>query len=92
MVDKLPRLQTCLRLYQLTQTLLKPRFARQKVSLASVMAREPNYNILSERMAYYSKYAIRKKGVMFGFSLLQLVTSEPGAIDIHEAQLTQSLA
>jgi hypothetical protein len=62
------------------------------VSLASGMAREPNYNILSERMAYYSRYAIRKKGVMFGFSLLQLVTSEPGAIDIHEVQLTQSLA
>jgi hypothetical protein len=79
-------------LYQLTQTLLKPRFARQKVSLPSGMAREPNYNILLEQMAYYSRYAIKKKGVMFGFSLLQLVTSEPGAIDIPKAQLTQSLA
>jgi hypothetical protein len=55
------------------------------------VAREPNYNILLELISYYLRYAIRKKGVMLGFSLLQLVTSEPKVIDIPEAQPKQSL-
>jgi hypothetical protein len=60
---------------------LKPRFARQKVSLPPGMTSESNYNILSERMAYYSRYVIRNKCVILGFSMLQLVTSEPEAVD-----------
>jgi hypothetical protein len=55
------------------------------------MARELNYNILSERMAYYLRYATRKKNVMLGFSLLQLVTSEHEGVDVPEAQLKKSL-
>jgi hypothetical protein len=55
------------------------------------MARELNYNILSERMAYYLRYATRKKSVMLGFSLLQLVTSEHEGVDVPEAQLKKSL-
>jgi hypothetical protein len=57
-------------LCQFTQTLLKPGFAKHKVSLPPGMARELNYDVLSERMAYYSRYAIGKKDVMIGFSLL----------------------
>jgi hypothetical protein len=55
------------------------------------VAEEPNYNILSEWISYYSRYATKKKCVMLGFSLLQLVTSKPRAIAIPEAQPTQSL-
>jgi hypothetical protein len=55
------------------------------------VAREPNYNIISEWMAYYSRYATRKNCVMLGFSMLQQVTSEPGAVAIPKAQPTQSL-
>jgi hypothetical protein len=84
-------LQTCLRLCRFTQALLKPGFARWKVSLAPRVARESSYNILSERMTYYSRYATRRKGVMLGFSLLQLATSKLGVVAIPEAQLTQSL-
>jgi hypothetical protein len=61
------------------------------VSFPYGVAREPNYNILLEWMAYYSRYITRKKCVMLGFSLLQLVTFELGAIAISEAQPTQSL-
>jgi hypothetical protein len=71
--------------------LLKPGFARQKVSFPYGVAREPNYNILLEWMAYYSRYTTRKKGVMLGFSMLQLVTFNPEASDIPEAQPTQPL-
>jgi hypothetical protein len=70
---------------------LKPGFATWKVSFPYEVAREPNYNILSERMEYYSRYATGKKGVIFGFSLLQLVSSEPKAIDTPETQPKQSL-
>jgi hypothetical protein len=49
------------------------------------VAEEPNYNILLERMAYYSRYITEKKGVMLGFSLLQQVISEPEVVDIPEA-------
>jgi hypothetical protein len=42
-------------------------------------------------MAYYMRYTTRKKGLMLGFSMLQLVTSEPKAVAIPEAQPTQSL-
>jgi hypothetical protein len=52
------------------------------------VAREPNYNILSEWMAYYSRYTTEKKGVILGFSMVQLVTSKPEVIDIPEAQPT----
>jgi hypothetical protein len=52
------------------------------------MAREPNYDILSEWMAYYSRYAIGNNDVMLGFSLVQLVTSELGDIAIPAAQPT----
>jgi hypothetical protein len=55
------------------------------------MARELNYNVLSEWMTYYSRYATGKKDIMLGFSLLQLVTSEPRDVAILEAQLKQSL-
>jgi hypothetical protein len=55
------------------------------------MAGEPNYDILSKWMAYYSRYATRKKGVILGFSLLQLVTFEPRDIAILKAQPRQSL-
>jgi hypothetical protein len=41
------------------------------------VAKEPNYNIPLEQMMYYSRYAIRKKCVMLGFSMPQWVTSEP---------------
>jgi hypothetical protein len=68
---------------------LKPRIARRKVSFPYRVAREPNYNILSEHMVYYSRYATGKKGALLGFSLLQLVTSEPTADAIPEAQLKQ---
>jgi hypothetical protein len=51
------------------------------------VAEELNFNILSEWMAYYSRYTTGKEGVILGFSLLQLVTSEPQAIDVPEAQL-----
>jgi hypothetical protein len=61
------------------------------VSIPNEVAEEPNYNIILERVAYYSRYATEKKGVMLGFSLLQLVTSELEAIDIPEAQSKQSL-
>jgi hypothetical protein len=57
-----------------------PGLARRKVSFPYKVAREPNCNILSERMAYYSRYATGKKGVMLGFSMLQLVTSKPKAV------------
>jgi hypothetical protein len=89
---QLSRLQTCLELCRFAQAVLKPGFAWWKVSLPTGMAREPNYNILSEQMAYYSRYATIKKGVMLGFSLLQLVTSKPGAVAIPESQPTQSLS
>jgi hypothetical protein len=56
--------------------LLKARLSRQKMSLPYGMAREPNYNILSEWIAYYLRYATRKKGVVLRISLLQLVTSK----------------
>jgi hypothetical protein len=45
------------------QTLLKSRLARRKVSFPYGVAREPNYNTLSEWMVYYSRYAIEKKDV-----------------------------
>jgi hypothetical protein len=73
------------------QALLKPGLARWKVSFPYGVAREPNYKILSEQMVYYSRYATRKKGVMLGFLMLQLVTSKPKVIDIPEAQPKQSL-
>jgi hypothetical protein len=56
------------------------------------MAREPNYNILSEHMAYYSRYTTEKKDVMLRFSLLSLVTSKPRGVAIIETQLKQSLS
>jgi hypothetical protein len=65
--------------------LLKPGLARRKVSFPYGMAREPNDNIISGQMAYYSRYASRKKDVMLGFLLLQLVTFEPGVIAILKA-------
>jgi hypothetical protein len=49
------------------------------------MAGEPNYNILWERMVYYSRYATGKKGVALRISMLQLVTSKPDANNIPEA-------
>jgi hypothetical protein len=70
LVDKLSRLQTYLELCWFTQTLLKIGFARQKMSLPLGMARESNHGILSEWRAYYSRYAIGRKGIMLGFSLL----------------------
>jgi hypothetical protein len=73
------------------QALLKPGPARQKVSFPYRVAREPNYNILSEQMASYSRYATGKEDVILGFSVLQPITYEPGAIAISEAQLTQPL-
>jgi hypothetical protein len=57
LVDKLPKLQPCLELCRFAQALLKPRHAEQKVPFPHRVAREPNYNILSERMTYYSRYA-----------------------------------
>jgi hypothetical protein len=89
LVDKLSRLQPWLELCQLA--LLKPRLARQEVLLPPRVARALNYNIISKWMAYYSRYATGKKGVMLRFSLLQLVTSEREVIAICEAQPTQSL-
>jgi hypothetical protein len=91
LVDKLSRLQPCLELCWFTQALLKPGLARQKVPFSYGVARGPNYNILSEQMVYYSRYATGKKCVMLGSSLLQLVTYEPEANDITEAHLKQSL-
>jgi hypothetical protein len=91
LVDKLSRVQPCLALCRFTQVLLKSGFARRKVLLPPRVAREPNYNILSERMAYYSGYVTGKKCVMLRFSLLQLVTSEPEFVDILKAPLKQSL-
>jgi hypothetical protein len=61
------------------------------VSVPNGAAEETNYNILLEQMAYYSRYTTGKKGVMLGFSLLQLVISESEAVDIPEAQPKQSL-
>jgi hypothetical protein len=40
---------------------------------------------------YYSRYTTGKKGVMFGLSLLQLVTFEHEVVDIPGAQPKQSL-
>jgi hypothetical protein len=74
-----------------THALLKLGFARRKVSLPPRVAREPSYNILSERMAYYSRYATGKKGLMLEFLMLQLVTSKLGAVAIPKAQPMQSL-
>jgi hypothetical protein len=71
--------------------LLKLGFARWKVSFPYGVARETNYNILSEGMAYYLRYAIKKNCVMRGFSMQQLVTSELEAIDFPEAEPKQSL-
>jgi hypothetical protein len=56
--------------------LLKLGLARWKVSFPYGVERGPNYNIYSEWMGYYLRYATRKKGVMLGFSMLQLVTYE----------------
>jgi hypothetical protein len=56
------------------------------VSVPNGVAREPKYNIPLEWMAYYSRYATRKKYVMLRFSMLQLVTFEPEADDIPEDQ------
>jgi hypothetical protein len=42
-------------------------------------------------MAYYPGYATGKKGVMLGFSMLQLVTSKPKVVAIPEAQPTQPI-
>jgi hypothetical protein len=69
-------------LCQFTQALLKSGLTRWKVSFPYEVEREPNYNILSERMAYYLRYATGKKCVMLGFLMLQLVTSEPEVVDI----------
>jgi hypothetical protein len=52
---------------------------------------KPNYNILLEWMAYYSRYATEKKNVILGFLVLQWDTSKPEAIAIPEAQPTQTL-
>jgi hypothetical protein len=59
-------------LCQFAQALLKLGLARWKVSFPYDVASELNYNILSERIVYYLRYAIGKKGVMLGFSMLQL--------------------
>jgi hypothetical protein len=67
---------------------LKPRLARWRVLFPYGVAREPNYNILFKQLVYYSRYAIGNKGVMLGLSMPQLVTSEPEAVDIPEAQPT----
>jgi hypothetical protein len=56
LVDKLSRLQPSLELWQFAQALLKPRHARWKVSFPYRVTREPNYNILSEWMTYYSTW------------------------------------
>jgi hypothetical protein len=72
LVNKLSRLQPCLELCWFTHALLKPGLARRKMSFPYEMAREPNYNILSERMAYYSRYTTENKCVVLGFSMLQL--------------------
>jgi hypothetical protein len=71
--------------------LLKLGFAGWKVSFPYGVARETNYNILSEGMAYYLRYAIEKNCIMRGFSMQQLVTSELEAIDFPEAEPKQSL-
>jgi hypothetical protein len=71
--------------------LVRPGFARRKVSLPPKMARELNHNILSEWMTYYLRYTTRKKCVMLEFSLLELVTSEPRVVAIPEAPPTQPL-
>jgi hypothetical protein len=42
-------------------------------------------------MAYYRRYATKKKGVMLGFSMLQLVTSEPKVVAIPKDQPKLSL-
>jgi hypothetical protein len=68
--------------------LLKPRLARWNLSVPNGVAEEPNYNILLEWIAHYKRYATKKKGVMLGFLLLQLVTSEPEVIVIPEVQPT----
>jgi hypothetical protein len=68
--------------------LLKPRLARWKLSVPNGVVEEPNYNILLEWIAHYKRYATKKKGVMLGFLLLQLVTSEPEVIVIPEVQPT----
>jgi hypothetical protein len=91
LVAKLSRLQSCLELCQFTQDLLKWGLVRWKLSFPYGVAREPNYNILLEWMVYYSRYATAKKGVMLGFSRLQLVTSEPEDCWFPKAQPTQSL-
>jgi hypothetical protein len=61
-----PYYKTCLGFCWFTHTLLKPGFARQKVSLPPGMARDLNYIILSERMAYYPGYATGKDGIAIG--------------------------
>jgi hypothetical protein len=91
LVDKLSILQFCLELCQFVQAFLKPGFARRKVSFSYGVERGPNYNILSEWMTYYSRYATGKKCGILGFSLLQLVTSKNEVVDIPEAQPMQLL-
>jgi hypothetical protein len=71
--------------------LLKPRFARQKVSLPPRMTSESNYNILSERMPYYLRYITRNKCVILRFLMLQLVTSEPEAVDFFSWDPTDAI-
>jgi hypothetical protein len=68
LVDKWSRMQPCLKLCRFAQTLFKAGLARWKVSFPYGVAREPNYNILSERMMYYSRYATRKKCIVLWFS------------------------
>jgi hypothetical protein len=59
------------------QALFKPGLVRWEVSFPYGVVGEPNYNILSEWMAYYSRYITGKKGNVLGFLMLQLVTSKP---------------
>jgi hypothetical protein len=68
LVGKLSILQPYLELCRFAHALLKLGLARWKVLLPLRVARELRYSILSEWMAYYSRYATGKKGLMLGFS------------------------
>jgi hypothetical protein len=59
-------------LRRFAQVLLKPGHTKWVVSFPYGVAREPSYNILSKRFAYYLRYATGKKGIMLIFLMLQL--------------------
>jgi hypothetical protein len=65
---RLSKLQPCLELCRFIQALLKTKVAGWKTHFLLGTCENPPVQHSSERMAYHSRYASRKKGVSLGVS------------------------